>query len=149
MRSLIVKRSLYPFNFNTIQLVFSFSSRLSAMVYVCCPSSSTLIENVVVTCTIDPPSSAVRTIAVFSKENEEASTEVTNNRSVQPLNVMVDCNGEVNVSKCTIFSKFLPNVFQGAVKHSDNLKETKCGINMSYEQNYHAQDNDGFRFFEI
>ena len=65
-----------PLIFASSQLVFSCSSPPNAIVYLLEPSSSAFAAYVVVTCTSDPPSSTVRTIAVFSKDFEDANTDV-------------------------------------------------------------------------
>lgn len=66
-----------PLIFASNQLVFSCSNPPSAIVYLeLCSSAFTAY--VVVTCTSAPPSSTVRTIAVFSKECPADTRDGTN-----------------------------------------------------------------------
>lgn len=80
-RSTISRGCIWPLTLASIQLVFSFSSFPRAMWYTDWPGSSALTANVVLTCTREPPSSMVRTIAVFSNagpaKEKEGSSELT------------------------------------------------------------------------
>jgi len=54
------------------QVVLSLSKGLRAIVYVFSPDCNAFIAYVVVTCTREPLNSIVRTMALFSKDSDEA-----------------------------------------------------------------------------